>query len=781
MTEASNISPRTNEEIASLPDMSFFGLLVADHVNALLAYWDNKQVCRFANKAYVEWFGLTREDLVGKLNMKQLLGPAYEFTFPYITSALEGKLQQFEREITIPGGEVRHSMINYYPYIVEGEVRGFFSFVVDISRQKDEEKKLSQFAAIVESSADAIISKKLDGTIVTWNRGAESILGYKFNEVLGRHITILIPADLLEEERILLSRLLKGDNIEKYETTRVRKDGTTINVSITLSAIKDKRGSITGISKVLRDITKAKSAEAELNASNDRNKIFIRQAPNAIAMFDKEMRYLAASQKWIDDYQIGSREFIGFSHYEIFPNLPDDWKLVHAEALSGKTNKCSEAKYERNDGSTRWITWDVRPWFISEGHIGGLLICTSDITDLKENVAERRRIELILEKSNRIARIATWEVNILSEKVTWGKIANEIFETADNYIPSVQSTMGFYKKGKHLDRLMAAIIDATKHAIPYDLEAEITTAKGNSRWIRIIGDSEFKEGNCIRRFGVFQDITKIKKTQEDLNLAHDKLNEMFKKETEEKIRKYSMLESKTKEMEQFAYITSHDLREPLLTIKNYLEILEEDYGETLSTGAHNYTTAMSKAANRMDVLINGLLDYSRLSKVKQLQQVDCNETLTEVMADLNSLITSAKAIITVSELPLLQAYPLELKLLFQNIIHNAIKFHKKDVKPELFISAKEVENRWQFQIRDNGIGIAEKDRERIFFMFQRLHGRSEYEGTGIGLTHCKKIAELHNGKIWVESVQGEWSSFYFNILTNNQTVTDEKTRLGVTG
>ena len=301
---ATTISTKSKEETVSSPDHDFFGLLGADNVNALLAYWDTTQVCRFANNAYIEWFGLTRDELVGKLNMKQLLGPEYKFTLPYITEALTGKLKKFECEIVLRNGELRQAHIGYYPHNIEGEVKGVFSFVTDISRQKDEERKLSQFEAIVESSADAIISKKLDGTILTWNQGAKNILGYTSEEVLGKHISILFPENILEQETNLLAKLLKGENIERYETTRVRKDQKIINVLITLSSIKDKHGKIVGISKILRDNTKNKRAQKKLRGSNDRSKIFISQSPNAIAMFDKQMRYLAVSAQWVEDYKL---------------------------------------------------------------------------------------------------------------------------------------------------------------------------------------------------------------------------------------------------------------------------------------------------------------------------------------------------------------------------------------------------------------------------------------------------------------------------------------------
>ena len=237
------------------------------------------------------------------------------------------------------------------------------------------------------------------------------------------------------------------------------------------------------------------------------------------------------------------------------------------------------------------------------------------------------------------------------------------------------------------------------------------------------------------------------------------------KEQEEALRKYSILEAKSKEMEQFTYIASHDLRQPLLTILNYIKIFDEDYADKLDEEGKFFLQSISSAATRMDNLIRGMLDYSRLSKMKQLELVNCNETLQAVLADLGSMIHSANAKVTSHELPVINAYPLELSQLFQNLLANALKFKKKDAPAKVNISATKVEGGYCFEFRDNGIGIEAKDLEKIFIIFQRLHTIEEYEGTGLGLAYCKKIVELHHGQIWVESKPNQGSSFYFTINT----------------
>jgi light-regulated signal transduction histidine kinase (bacteriophytochrome) len=226
------------------------------------------------------------------------------------------------------------------------------------------------------------------------------------------------------------------------------------------------------------------------------------------------------------------------------------------------------------------------------------------------------------------------------------------------------------------------------------------------------------------------------------------------------------LEKKNKELEQFAYIASHDLQEPLRTTSSFVELLRKQYQGKFDERADKYFNYILESSDRMKLLIRNLLDYSRIGNKKELEQVDCNKTLKDVLDDLGAAIDDAKADIQYKPLPVINGYPTELKQLFQNLIINAVKFRKKGATPQINISVQKINGTWQFSFEDNGIGIEKKNSEKIFNIFQRLHTKAEYDGTGIGLSHCKKIVELHKGKIWVESTFGEGSTFHFTLPNN---------------
>jgi two-component system, sensor histidine kinase len=244
----------------------------------------------------------------------------------------------------------------------------------------------------------------------------------------------------------------------------------------------------------------------------------------------------------------------------------------------------------------------------------------------------------------------------------------------------------------------------------------------------------------------------------------EKENREVNNSLERKVRQRTAeLESKNKELEQFAYVASHDLQEPLRTISGFVELLQKEYGDRLDGNGGKYLEYVSQGSDRMKTLIKDLLDYSRIGREKEAMPVDSRQTLAEVLADLDKSIHDSGACIRSSNLPVLRAYPTELKLLLQNLITNAIKFRHPDRPPEIYIEAMPEPACWKFKVSDNGIGIESQFLERIFIIFQRLHSRNKYEGSGIGLAHGKKIAELHGGRLWAESQPGQGSQFFFTI------------------
>jgi len=238
------------------------------------------------------------------------------------------------------------------------------------------------------------------------------------------------------------------------------------------------------------------------------------------------------------------------------------------------------------------------------------------------------------------------------------------------------------------------------------------------------------------------------------------LNQKLEKQAEE-------LKLSNEELENFASVASHDLKEPLRMIRNFMELLEKKYADQLDETANRYIRFAVDGSRRMTSLINDLLEFSRIGRVyNEFEYVDLNQLLEEVIQLYEPLIEENGTRVKVDAMPKVKAVPISLKLVFQNLIGNAIKYQDDESNPEIEIGLKSLDTHWQFWVKDNGIGIEEEYRDQVFQIFKRLHGPDEYPGTGMGLATCKKIVEQHNGTIWVESKKGEGSTFYFTISKN---------------
>ncbi|MCX4028281.1 hypothetical protein H0A36_06295 [Endozoicomonas sp. SM1973] len=227
--------------------------------------------------------------------------------------------------------------------------------------------------------------------------------------------------------------------------------------------------------------------------------------------------------------------------------------------------------------------------------------------------------------------------------------------------------------------------------------------------------------------------------------------------------KETELKARNQELEQFAYITSHDLQEPLRTIMSYSELITTRYNKILDDTGKKSLHFITQSTHHMSMLIKGLLDYSRIGYNKKRSLINCNTLVKSIQDELHSLIKITHAVIKVDELPSIQGYPAELRMLFQHLICNAIKFQKSNTQPKVEIFAHKEKNYWLFVVQDNGIGIEDNLKNKIFVVFQRLHKKNEYEGIGIGLAYCKKVVDLHKGQIWVDSKLNEGSTFFFTI------------------
>ncbi|PBQ30315.1 hypothetical protein CNR22_00580 [Sphingobacteriaceae bacterium] len=543
-------------------------------------------------------------------------------------------------------------------------------------------------------------------------------------------------------------------------------DGSVHYIKSKAEILREPGGKATRMLGANWDITAQKQTERELKLSNERDRIFVEQSPNAIAMFDTDMRYMAASEQWIKDYKLSNVNIIGRSHYEIFPEISEDWKKIHADCMKGKINKCEEAYFERADGVNQWITWDIRPWYISEDIIGGLMMYTADITKAKERELEKLRVEEILNKTNEIARIGTWEAVLGTRKVTWSKITKEIHGVPENYQPDFDYELNFFPEGENRDNLIKAIDTLIKFNKPYDLELEIITTTGERKWVRSIGQAEFEHGVCKRVYGMFQDIHESKKAKEAI------------------IEAKNLAEQSALLKETFLANMSHEIRTPMNAIVGFTNLLlKKDLGDE----EREYMQIVKNSGENLLRIINDILDISKInSGMMTFEEHPLN--ISEIFASLRLMLlqkATEKGIgLSFDTPPSLSLNilgdPTRLTQILLNLLGNAIKFTQKgSVKIKASLVSEDKESFVvKFSVKDTGIGIAKDKLNYIFDRFSQAeqHTTRTYGGTGLGLSIAKQLIELQHGTIECISEPGEGSDFIFT-LPFKKTTTHLKNQL----
>jgi len=295
------------------------------------------------------------------------------------------------------------------------------------------------------------------------------------------------------------------------------------------------------------------------------------------------------------------------------------------------------------------------------------------------------------------------------------------------------------------------------------IELKIVSKSGQIRWLAHICSPLYMQHKFLGRRISNRDITDRKNAEEELRKYREHLEELVEQRTAELKKTAEELTRSNKDLKEFAYVISHDLKEPLQVIKGFLMLFEKRYKDKLDEKANEIIRFTVDGAKRMQELIKDLLEYSQVgNRGKEFKPADCSLILNKAISNLKVSIEESGAVVTHDTLPTVMADAIQLSSLFQNLIGNAIKFYGSEA-PMVHISTERKGDEWLFSVRDNGIGIDPKFADRIFAVFQRMHSSEEYPGTGIGLAICKKIVEHHGGRIWVESEPGKGATFYFTI------------------
>ncbi len=383
-----------------------------------------------------------------------------------------------------------------------------------------------------------------------------------------------------------------------------------------------------------------------------------------------------------------------------------------------------------------------------------------EIREREQAEQARQNSERLLNEVGRIAKIGGWEMDLATGRSKWTQGAYDIIEIKyDEPVPGPDEHLAYYLPEYRplVSDAMQALVEEDR---PLDFEAQARTAKGNIRWFRAIGRAIRKEKQCLKLYGTLQDITDRKKAEEEILELNRNLELRVHQRT-------VALEEANKELEDFVYSVSHDLRAPLRSISGFAQIIHRRHKASLNEEGRHYFDNIVKASGQMGELIDDLLKFSRLGrKAIQSETVSLDNVFASALETLSDPIKKTGARINLPEgMPIIQGDLTLTTHIFINLLENAVKYHKPN-EPPLVDVRLEVENQTVIvSIADNGIGIEPEYHEKIFNIFQRLHSQEAYPGTGIGLAAVKKAVQIMGGRVWVESALAKGSVFKIKLLT----------------
>ncbi|HYE05764.1 MAG TPA: ATP-binding protein [Planctomycetota bacterium] len=464
-----------------------------------------------------------------------------------------------------------------------------------------------------------------------------------------------------------------------------------------------------------------------------------------IALWIRHSRFAECNQAMAFALGFASpADVIGLRLTDLLPmDQPRNREFLRAFIRSGYRLVDHEIALTAADGRRRYLLNNLMAQVVDGYAVRSWGSCR-EITAYRASEAAVREGEERLRLAVSAADIGTWDYDPASGEMRWSeRLAEMLVLDADER----QGMDAFIGRIHAEDR--ARVRKLIMHAVTpgsdgaFACEFRVLTPHG-VRWVAAKGRTTFAGDGSARRFlGAAIDVSERKHGEEQL------------------ARKARELERSNAELEQFAYVASHDLQEPLRMITSYLQLLQKRYSALFDDKAREYFGFAVNGAERMRAMIQAVLEYSRVGRREgAIVELDAGKALRDALDNLRAKIAASSATVVADPLPRIRADPVRLTQLFQNLVSNAIKFRKPDVAPAVRVSAAENEREWIFTIADNGIGIDREAHERIFMLFQRLHTADEYPGSGIGLATCKKIVERMGGRIWVESEAGAGATFH---------------------
>lgn len=642
----------------------------------------------------------------------------------------------------------------------DNETSGILAIVADVTERKRSEEKLrsaqERFEKVFSHSPlGTVLSSIPDGKYMEVNDAFLELTGFQREEVIGHtslELNLIDPKD-----RAKIMKELRQTGAYKSGVAPIQtKKGETKYVriysqEITIDAEKF-------FLAIHEDITERRKIEEALKKSEERYRGLVEHASDGIFLADANGQYIEVNPSGC--------AMLGYTREEILTKkisdlIPSDdiaaTPLRLDELRQGKTVR-TERRLIRKDGTL--VPVEISARMLPDGRLQAI---QRDITERKKAEQILRKKDDLLAQMGQLAQVGGWEFEVNTLKGSWTDEVARIHDMDVSQETNAEIGLSVYHDESR-EKIETAIRQTIDSGIPYDLELKMTTVKGNTKWVRTIGQPVYEGCRVAKLRGSFQDITERKRIEEEIL----KLNESLEQKV---IERTAQLESANKELESFSYSVSHDLRAPLRAIDGFARIIVEDYANKLDSEGTRLLNVISTNIQKMDHLIRDLLELSRTGRTElQRTSVNMNEMVQAIYHEIAPPEAIRSFEFKLNPLPEAFGDPTLLRQMWSNLLSNALKYTMPKTERRIEIIGREEENENVYCVTDSGVGFNPDYIHKLFGIFQRLHSAEEFEGTGVGLAIVQRIAHRHGGRVWAESKVGKGAKFYFTLPVKKENI-----------
>jgi PAS domain S-box-containing protein len=652
----------------------------------------------------------------------------------------------FEYPIVTAKGKERWVRVLADTEVHQGDVIRVFGSIQDIQDRKIAELDLARFKQVIENSQDAIAMAGPDLKTIYMNPAMQDILGISdyIQEELGGPTSVYADPKLADK----VFSTLKTGAYWKGDVQIMGQKGEVIDFHLSAGPVLSEQGELMALYGIHTDITERKKAEKALEDAFREKHQILESIGDAFFSVTKDFKVTYWNRMAERLLQVSRERIIGQQLWDVFDDAVNSTSYEHYhQAIRNQETINFEDYYA---SVNRWFEVSAYP------SQKGLTVYFKDVTERKQAIEEIRAANERFVKVSEATNDAIWDWDIANGTIHWGIGFEKLFGyDLKKFKPSLEA-WGAHVHPEDSESVRYSLDALLANPEEDHWQFEYRYQKTTGEYLYVLDKgivTRTPSGEAVRMVGAVIDITHHKEYEQSLKELNTQLEERAR-----------ALAISNEELEQFAYVASHDLQEPLRMVTSFLTQLNKKYRNELDDKAHQYIDFAVDGAKRMRQVILDLLEYSRVGREEdQLVELPLNMVVADVSRLLHREIERSGAKIHFHDLPVVNNYKTPLIQIFQNLISNAIKYTAATVSPDITITAERKNNEWLIAVRDNGIGIEAEYFDKIFIIFQRLHGRKEYSGTGMGLALVKKNVEVLGGRIWLESSPGQGSTFYFTL------------------